>query len=220
MNITPETVFRRSEELHAEVFENSDLTGKIIGLSLWSALCAGLYGFTMGIHHSPAQSVSSLIKVPLLFAATLLISIAPLHFIGLFLGSRLSFAQTLTLLLWGTAVMSVLLAGFAPVSLFFLLSGSGYAFMLLLHVSIFAFCGLAGLATVHRNMRRLDREPAGGANQRYLLLLWMFLYMFVGTQMAYTLSPFLGKESEFVIIGGADGNFYSHVLESIGELFK
>ncbi|HVJ82157.1 MAG TPA: actin-binding WH2 domain-containing protein, partial [Planctomycetia bacterium] len=78
-------------------------------------------------------------------------------------------------MLTGIAVTCVMLAAFAPISLFFLLTGSEYEFLLVLHVAIFAFCGLAGLISAHRNFTTLRaREAAAGdaAPPERLLLVW------------------------------------------------
>jgi hypothetical protein len=49
--------------------------------------------------------------------------------------------------------------------------------------------------------------------------LWILLYAFVGSQMAWTLRPFVGAPSmKFELFRQLGGNFYSNILVSIGEL--
>ena len=48
----------------------------------------------------------------------------------------------------------------------------------------------------------------------------MLLYMFVGSQMAYVLSPFVGKEQQFIFLYRGKGNFYSHVFQAIADLMR
>jgi len=43
--------------------------------------------------------------------------------------------------------------------------------------------------------------------------------MFVGTQMAYVLGPFVGKEPEFYVLHHARGNFYSYVWTTLSERY-
>jgi hypothetical protein len=50
----------------------------------------------------------------------------------------------------------------------------------------------------------------------HLLTVWLLLYGFVGTQLAWTLRPFFAfPGSEFVLFREIEGNFYSSVITSI-----
>jgi len=52
-----------------------------------------------------------------------------------------------------------------------------------------------------------------------VLRLWMFLYAFVGSQLAWTLRPFIGAPSiPFELFRQLGGNFYTNVFASIGEI--
>jgi hypothetical protein len=47
----------------------------------------------------------------------------------------------------------------------------------------------------------------------------MFVYAFVGSQMAWTFRPFIGAPgTPFVLFRQLGGNFYSNVFSSIGEI--
>jgi hypothetical protein len=49
-----------------------------------------------------------------------------------------------------------------------------------------------------------------------LLNLWVVLYGFVGTQLAWTLRPFFGDPGKpFEIFRNIDSNFYTNVIHSI-----
>ncbi len=61
------------------------------------------------------------------------------------LGSKRVFAQYLALLLAAMAMISVMLFGFAPVTLFFRLSIDDYWFFLLLNIVILGFTGVVGV---------------------------------------------------------------------------
>jgi hypothetical protein len=223
MRIDLETVFTAPDELADEAA--SGRRGHLVRLSATAAACGGAYGFTMGLTHPGhpwLQAGVSSAKVPILFLLTLAICLPTLHFLGLLFGSRARFGQTITVMLVGVTATSVLLAAFAPISLFFLLSGSEYPFLLLMHVGIFAFCGAAGLLSVNRNFTRLrsQQEKAGSAAPPRLLLVgWMALYMFVGCQTAFNLSPFVGKDPAFVLLGRPNGNFYSYLWRCAQEVF-
>ncbi|MFY1673526.1 hypothetical protein ACN27G_26780 [Plantactinospora sp. WMMB334] len=53
-----------------------------------------------------------------------------------------------------------------------------------------------------------------------LLYIWILLFGFVGTQLAWTLRPFFGDPNQpFSIFRSIDGNFYAEILRSLGSLF-
>jgi len=222
VKITIETIFTKQKEICNAIIGKEGIKNLQRKLSLMIFCSSAVYGFTMGIRHSYTQALCSCFKVPLLFYATLMICIPTLHFIGLLVGSRIRFSQTMNVLLLGISVNSVLLSAFAPISLFFLLTGSSYPFMMLMHVAIFTFCGAAGLDSIKKNIRYLRKIQPGGNHKgaKYLLFIWMLLYMFVGTQMAYVLAPFVGKVSDFMFFRTPKGNFYSYLFEIIGEALR
>lgn len=52
-----------------------------------------------------------------------------------------------------------------------------------------------------------------------LLYVWVIVFGFVGTQMAWTLRPFLGSPEEpFEVFRTIEGNFYVDVVKTIGRL--
>jgi hypothetical protein len=54
-----------------------------------------------------------------------------------------------------------------------------------------------------------------------LLNLWVVLYGFVGTQLAWTLRPFFGDpDKAFEIFRNIEGNFYVNILHSIASAFR
>ncbi|WP_433081046.1 hypothetical protein ACQP1P_44915 [Dactylosporangium sp. CA-052675] len=54
-----------------------------------------------------------------------------------------------------------------------------------------------------------------------LLNVWILLFGFVGTQLAWTLRPFFGSPDEpFQIFRQIEGNFYVEIVRAIGRLFS
>ncbi len=213
-----EGLFKYKEELstYISLNDNKALIKKLTYIIFGSG---GLYGFIMGIHHSIYQALASALKVPLLFFVTLLICIPTLHFSGLILGSRLKLFQSLSILLWGIAINCILLAAFAPITLFFMFSHSSYTFIMLLHVAIFIVCGIVGLRYIGKNFEFVSRSSieldTPKDNNKITLFIWMILYMFVGTQMAYIMSPFVGNDSSFILFTGGEYNFYTYLIHLI-----
>lgn len=222
MKMTVETVFKEPDVLCEATGQAGARQRLILALTLYAVAGGALYGLTMGLNRSPLQACLSAVKVPVLFLATLGISLPSLHFIGLLFGSTVELAQTFLILLAGISLTSILLGAFAPISLLFLASGSDYPFLLLMHVAVFAFCGAAGLYSIYRNFVLIrSRSPGEGKSiSDHVLKVWMVLYMFVGTQTAFVLSPFIGRGSNFELFEPPAGNFYSYVWSVLMEWFR
>jgi hypothetical protein len=53
-----------------------------------------------------------------------------------------------------------------------------------------------------------------------LIRIWVLLFGFVGTQLAWTLRPFVGEpDHDFEIFRSIEGNFYVNIVQTLGELF-
>jgi hypothetical protein len=67
---------------------------------------------------------------------------------------------------------------------------------------------------------RPQAPPAEKQASMALLYVWILLFGFVGTQLAWTLRPFFGSPGEdFELFRSIDGNFYVDIVRTIGELF-
>ena len=54
-----------------------------------------------------------------------------------------------------------------------------------------------------------------------LLWLWLLLFGFVGTQLGWTLRPFFGAPAlDFQLFRPLEGNFYTHLAQTIAELLR
>jgi hypothetical protein len=215
-----EKILRNRYQFFTEVREGIDLTGKIKSMFVSSTVFFAIYGAVMGSTHSLWQTFSSAAKLPVLFIATLLICVPSLYFFSLLFGSNQSLRQNLTVILTAISVTSVLLLSFAPIILFFLLTTSQYQFFKLLNVVIFAISGLMGIVFLYQGMKVVSGpETEGAGTRRMVLILWMFVYAFVGSQMAWTIRPFIGAPgTPFELFRQLGGNFYTNVLQSIGEI--
>ncbi|MEV4540673.1 hypothetical protein [Micromonospora echinaurantiaca] len=62
-------------------------------------------------------------------------------------------------------------------------------------------------------------EPGQRPASMTLLYIWILLFGFVGTQLAWTLRPFFGDPGQgFALFRSIDGNFYAEILRTIGNL--
>lgn len=111
-----------------------------------------------------SQFLATLLKVPLLFLLTLLVTFPSLYVFNALAGSRLDLLSVLRLLVAALAVNLTVLASLGPISAFFAASTTSYPFMVLLNVAIFSvaggFGGLFLLRTLHRLVVANDEPPA------------------------------------------------------------
>jgi hypothetical protein len=64
-------------------------------------------------------------------------------------------------------------------------------------------------------------QPTAGDRPASMLLLyiWILLFGFVGTQLAWTLRPFFGDPGQpFELFRDIDGTFYGDILSTLGSL--
>jgi hypothetical protein len=73
------------------------------------------------------------------------------------------------------------------------------------------------LAPVQLGQSAAEAKPASMT----LLYIWIALFGFVGTQLAWTLRPFFGSPYEdFEVFRDIEGTFYSDIFRTIGHLFS
>ena len=128
-------------------------------------------------------------------------------------------SQVIVLLLSGLTVMSTILIALIPVNLFFLLTtanstSSTYAFLVLLNVLIFVVAGFFALVYLLRGFMAL--YPGGEWILSFLI--GGFIFVFVGTQLAWVLRPYFHYYEAF--IRPLESNFYVAIIELIFRAFR
>src|SRR5512138_3268283 len=215
---------RNPDEFFRSIRDNEEVQAKAITLAVASFLFLMAYGFTVGLMKSPLQGVSSAIKMPILFLSTTAFCLPALYFFSLaLLGTPLRMIQVLTIVLTGIGVTAFLLLGLAPITLFFVLTSSNYSFFQLLAVACVGLSALIGIYFLWRGMTLIEpaREDAAQPLGRRILSLWMLLFGFVGTQMTWRLSPFIGKpEDPFYILKPARDNFYVQAITAFQQTLQ
>ncbi len=214
-----ESILRDRQVFFGEIREGRGLKDKMRAMLISSIAFLALYGAVMGSTHSLWQAMSSAFKLPLLFLATLIVCAPTLYFFNLIFGSNQSLSQNIALMLTAIAVTAVVLLSFAPIVLFFLLTSSNYQFFKLLNVGVFTVAGIIGVLFLIQGMRVVSASGSGGAGARLMVVrLWIIVYAFVGSQVAWTLRPFVGAPSmKFELFRQLGGNFYTNILASMGE---
>ncbi|MBL8161879.1 MAG: actin-binding WH2 domain-containing protein [Anaerolineae bacterium] len=216
-----ETILRNRLFFFGEVRGSKSLGQKTLDMMISCLVFFALYGAVMGAAHSPLQALSSAVKLPMLFLITLLICTPSLHFFNILFGSKQTLPQTIALVLTAMSTTAVLLVSFAPVTLFFLLTSRNYPFLLLLNVAFFAISGVMGIVFLRQGFEMISESDNNEniGTRRLIFTIWVVLYAFVGSQMAYTLSPFVGDSSEpFVVLTQFGDNFYSYLFQRFNEV--
>jgi hypothetical protein len=190
---------------------------------------AGIYGTTVGIWREPLQALYTGIKLPLVILLTtcgnglLNGMLAPL------LGLQVGFRQSFVLVLISFALASLILAGFSPVALFLVwntppldgttrLSSPEYGFLQLM---LAGFIGAAGIIGNVRLLPLLGRWTSNQTIARRVLFVWLATNLFLGSQIAWVLRPFIwdpAGKTRFVGTEYFRGSFYETVFEATRRL--
>lgn len=215
-------LLRDRKEFLEEIYQGIGLKSKIAALLISSSCFFALYGAIVGAFHSLPQVASSAIKLPALYLITLLICLPTLYIFNALFGSKQTIGQHFTYLLTAVSVIAILLCGFAPVTLFFLVTVNNYSFFLLLNVAIFALTGILGVSFLYQVMKPIsDNEGDQGIKVRKnILRFWLVLYGFVGSQLGWTLRPFFGSPGQFELFRPREGSFFSGVWAALMNLFS
>ncbi|HEX6812543.1 MAG TPA: hypothetical protein VF384_13035 [Planctomycetota bacterium] len=198
-------------------------------LVLLGLLLAGIYGCSLGafgLFHDGdepwLQLLSAVVKLPLVFALTVLVTWPSLYVFATLIRSPLGGTGTLRLLLQAIVVQLAILGSLGPVFAFFAASTASYPFLLLLNVLFCAIGGIVSLVVLQRAARALLRTgetPRQPPSQR-LLTVWCLLYGTVGAQMAWLLRPFLlAPGHEFSWLRARDSNVFAALLGVLRDLF-
>jgi hypothetical protein len=206
--------------------------GKGIGHKLRTFLMAGIvllafYGLTMGLMGfrdrwsvGLLQMLTSGVKVPSLLLLSTAICFPVLYVVQVLMGARLTFSQTLTLILMAIALYGILMASCAPISFFFVVTGSTHDFMKLLHVIIFGFAGIWSMMSLWLGLRTMcEKSNLYPPLAVRILKVWIIVFAFVGTQMAWSLRPFVGSPGmPFQVFREQEGNFYLGFWHTVTRL--
>lgn len=223
----------RGETTRLDRLKTGGFRVPVLGLSILMLILGATYGVCMGVFAllratGPEwrQPMAAMVKVPLLFFATLLVTFPSLYVFNAMVGSRLRLPQVARLLIGGLAVTLAVLSSLGPITAFFSVSTHGYSFMVLLNVLVFSVAGLLGLTFVLRTLQRLDHvlEQTEHATQgdpevvlvegeskspltvppgqmlhgqvRTVFRIWLVVFGLVGAQMSWILRPFIGDPNK------------------------
>jgi hypothetical protein len=197
----------------------SGVGASLLRLMSCTLLCGALYGGTMGTFGGVFgdrgwQIVISAAKVPLLLLVTFGLSLPSFFILITLCGVRADFSAVVRALISSQAGLTIVLASLAPYTLLWYASSADYQWALLFNGLMFAIASLAGQVLLRIWYRPLlARRP----QHRWLLRIWLVVYIFVGVQMAWILRPFVGDSESPVQFFREDawGNAYVVIARMI-----
>ena len=191
---------------------------------------AGLYGAAMGWWRDPQQALFTAIKFPLIILLTtagnalLNAMLAPL------LGLNIPFRQTFSAILMSFAIAATILGAFSPLMAFMIwnappmlpqaVSGATYSLIKLANVAVIAFAGATGNVRLFQTLARLGGSRAVAFR---VLVAWLAVNLFLGSQLSWILRPFIGAPYlpvEFLRATALHGNFYENVFHTVQQIFN
>jgi hypothetical protein len=156
-----------------------------------------VYGATMGSFRALSaesqwlrQIAYSAVKVPILLIFTFVISLPNFFVLNSLLGLRKDFSAAVRALVAAQAGLAIVLASLAPLTLMWYASSAEYSQALLVNGAMFAVASFSAQWLVRSYYRPL---VARNHRHRWVLWMWLIVYMLVGIQMAWLLRPFLGS---------------------------
>ncbi len=214
--------FQEKDTFFESVIDEQGAFKKILNYLLTLILFSFIYGLVMGCYNGLLQALSSGIKFPILFTLIIIICFPAFFVIQSILGSKLSLAQMLSVILSGFVLTTSIMISFAPIVVFFLITGGNYGFIKLQHVGIIILSGIFGMHTIIEALKfsceKKNVYPKTGVQ---VFKFWIIILAFVGAQLSWSLRPFIGsKDLSFQIFREQEGNFYQAVLQSVADMFQ
>jgi hypothetical protein len=192
---------------------------------------AGLYGASVGCWRAPQQALFVAVKLPLIILLTTLGNALLNAMLAPLLGLNISLRQSVLAILMSFAIASAILGAFSPLAAFLVwnvpplspdarLSNGTHSLILLTHVGVIAF---AGLAANLRLVQLLGRLSGNVTIARRVLVAWLAGNLFLGSQVAWILRPFIGSPGlpvQFLRPDPLRGSFYETVFHALLRLLN
>jgi hypothetical protein len=200
--------------------------GWLVALCIGTILTgAGLYGAAMGSWRDPIQAGYVAVKFPLIVCLTaagnalLNAMLAPL------LGLNISLRQSFLAVLISFAIAAAILGSFSPLIAFLVwnappmsealrTSSPAHSLVLLSNVIAIAFAGV----TANIRLEGMLCALSGNASvARRVLLAWLAVNLFLGSQLSWIFRPFIGSPGlpvEFLRSNAFEGSFYESVFRA------
>ena len=192
---------------------------------------SGLYGAAIGYWRAPLQALFVAAKLPLIILLTTLGNAVLNALLAPLLGLNIGFKQSLLAILMSFTIASTILGALSPIAAFMiwnmppLLAGSenSGATYNLIQLSLVAIIAFAGIAANLRLIQLLQHLSGKAAIARRVLFAWLAGNLFLGSQLAWILRPFIGSPDLPVVFlrpTAFQGNFYETVFRAAMHLLQ
>jgi hypothetical protein len=193
-------------------------------------LGAGLYGAAMGWWRDPQQALYVAIKFPLIILLTVAGNALINGMLAPLLGLNIPFRQSFSAILMSFTIAAAILGAFSPVLAFMVwnappitpetIQGTTYNLIKLANVAVIAFAGTTGNVRLFQTLARLGGSRTVAWR---VLLAWLAVNLFLGSQLSWILRPFIGAPNlpvEFYRAAALHGNFYENVFHTVLQFFN
>lgn len=181
-----------------------------------------VYGAVLACWRSPRMALYVAVKLPMVFVLTTLIVSAFCWTVGVLLGANLRYGDVLDDVFSAMATAGRILLAFAPIVLFFILTGAPdtgtrdglrfvHAGLMCVHLAVFGVAGSVGVIGLGRALA--PRVPSA-RRLVALIVLWLASFALVGGQVGWALRPLVGSPNIAVAFVRADA-LESNILESV-----
>lgn len=175
-----------------DVQQGRHLAAYVGRLFVSTLVLSAAYGAILGLFQPGVQTLFAALKVPIVVLGTCLLCSPTFFVFNSILGSKLSFPQTLAVVLYLASSAALVLVAFAPIAWLFTVSTQGNGFLRGLHLLVFGIAaayGMRSLNTARRYLNYIDasQTPIHGR----FLFLWFAIVLFVALQMAWYFRPLL-----------------------------
>jgi hypothetical protein len=191
---------------------------------------AGFYGAAMGWWRDSQQALYTAIKLPLIIFLTTFGNALLNAMLAPLLGLNIPFRQSFLAILMSFSIAAAILGSFSPLIGFLVWNApplssvqqaqATYSIIMLTHVAVIAFAGIAA----NLRLRNLLRELGGNSRVAHrVLLAWLAGNLFLGSQLSWIFRPFIGSPGlplQFLRAHPLNGNFYEAVLRSFLQLLN
>jgi hypothetical protein len=162
------------------------------------------------------QVVYSAVKVPFLLVTTFLLSLPSFFVLNTLLGLRNDFPRVVRSLVSTQAGLTIILSSLAPITGLWYISGTDYRNAILFNGLMFGVASFSAQWMLRRDYALLIRA---NPKHRWMLHLWIVIYVFVGIQMGWVLRPFIGNPSAPVQFFREDSwsNAYEFLIQMIWD---
>lgn len=175
------------------------------------AVGAGIFGASMGAYRGGLQILYAGIKLPLAMLLTTAVCAPALTALNSALGRQACIRRDLSLVLSSLARASLVVAAQAPLVLLAVRMGVSYHALILLVVACCTVAGALGLSLFLRGLRLAHTRSIAA-----VALTLLAVFGFVGTQMSWTLRPFVvrPRTPETPFVRPLEGSFFDAVVTS------